>query len=81
MEQLIQQSKAEVVGDYVTAAGIRSQQNPSVIKQMGKSIKGNTHQWFLQAKELALPALKEQFPYILIYVMEYWHGDIVMSKH
>ena len=72
MEQFIQQSKAEVMGGDVTAAGIRSQQNPSIIKQMGKSIKGNTHRWFLQAKELALPALKERFrqkPKILSYLL------------
>ncbi|KAK2142003.1 hypothetical protein LSH36_1007g01009 [Paralvinella palmiformis] len=34
MEQFIQQSKVEVVGHDVTAAGIRSHQNPRVIKQM-----------------------------------------------
>ena len=80
MEQFIQQSKAEVMGDDVTAAGIRSRQNPSVIKQMGKSIKGNTQQWFLEAKELALPALKEKFrqnPKMLSYLLA--NGDKVLG--
>ena len=61
MEQFIQQSKAEGTGDDVTAAGSFSQQNPSVIKQICKSIKDNTHQGFTQDKELALPVLKEKF--------------------
>ena len=72
MEQFIQNAKAELMGEDAIATSIRSEHNPSIIKQMAKSIKGDLQIWYSQAKELVFPALKDKFtqnPKLLAYLL------------
>ena len=60
-EQFIQSRKSECLGNESVAQKIMLTTDPTQMKKLGGSVKGNIQKWYAEARDTVLPAIRAKF--------------------